>query len=98
MADFLEMLMMFTFGFSWPFSIVKAYKARTAAGTSIAFLVLVEFGYFCGIAAKFISGHINYVLFFYILNTVLVGTAICIYFRNRVLDRERTLLRVDKND
>ena len=30
-----------------------------------------------------------YVLFFYVLNFVMVGIDFCLYFRNRRLDRER---------
>ena len=43
----------------------KNFKARTAAGTSWQFILLITLGYFAGIAAKFVSGTINWVLAVY---------------------------------
>ena len=40
-ADLLEATMLVCFGFSWPLNVVKAYKARTAKGTSLAFIILI---------------------------------------------------------
>jgi bacteriorhodopsin len=88
MAELFESLMVISFGFSWPISIIKSWKARTAKGTSLLFLVLINFGYACGIAAKLVSRNITYVFVFYILNFVMVATAIVLYFRNRKLDRK----------
>ena len=68
-SELLEILMVLSFGLSWPLNVVKAYRARTAKGSSIAFLSLIEFGYVCGIAGKLIGGSWKwYVLFFYFLN------------------------------
>jgi len=86
MPQLLETLMIILFGISWPANIVKSYKARTARGKSILFLFLVLTGYFCGIAAKVVSGSVNYVLVFYIINSVMVTLDILLYFRNRALD------------
>ena len=55
MAEFLEVAMIVSFGISWPLNAVKAYRARSAKGTSIVFLMLIFFGYICGIASKFLS-------------------------------------------
>ena len=86
MANILEVIMLLCFGASWPINLSKAVRARTAKGTSLPFFLLIEFGYFCGIAAKIISGRVNYVLFFYVLNILVVGANIAVYFRNRRID------------
>ena len=87
MAEFFEAGMLICFGFSWPMNILKSWRVRTAKGKSFLFLVFVELGYICGILAKLIAGNINYVFPFYVLNAVMVGTDIVLYFRNRALDR-----------
>jgi hypothetical protein len=89
MAEFLEALMVICFGVSWPASLVKAWRVRTAKGKSILFLLFVEMGYICGISAKIVSGNITYVFVFYALNSVFVATDIALYFRNRALDKAR---------
>ena len=55
MSELLEIAMIVSFGASWPLNAVKAYKARSAKGTSLVFLLLIFFGYVCGIASKFLS-------------------------------------------
>ena len=89
MAELLEAFMVVGFGISWPASIVKSYRARTAQGKSLLFLCMILFGYACGIASKLASGSITYVFVFYVLNLLMVGTDIILYFRNRRLDAQR---------
>ena len=86
--------MILCFGFSWPMNVIKSYKARTAKGKSVAFLLLIFFGYIAGIASKFTNEAYMaafaekwYVLFFYFLNISMVGADICLYLRNRRLDK-----------
>ena len=93
MAEFLEVIMIICFGASWPFNVVKSYKARTARGKSPVFLCLIIFGYIAGITAKFLNeAYMSaisekwYVLFFYFLNLLMVSADLVIYFRNRQLD------------
>ena len=95
MAEILEIIMIVSFGISWPMNVIKSYKARTAKGKSLAFLYLIFFGYVSGIASKLVNAdymsHIAekwYVLFFYLLNFVMVGTDLCLYYRNLRLDRK----------
>ena len=88
MAQLLETLMVISFGLSWPANIIKSYRARTAKGKSFPFLILVLFGYCCGIASKFFSGQVNYVAIFYALNSVMVLADMSLYFRNRALDKK----------
>jgi hypothetical protein len=89
LAQILEVMMVLSFGAAWPANILKSLKAKTTEGKSLAFLLIVEFGYICGIASKFITGSVNYVVFFYILNFVMVFTDIVIYMRNRRLDSKK---------
>lgn len=79
--------MLICFGISWPLNLVKAYKARTAKGTSLAFILLIITGYLAGIAAKLVSGNINYVLAAYLFNLVAVSLNLAVYFRNASLDK-----------
>ncbi len=89
MTNFLEAMMLLCFGFSWPISLVNNYRTRTARGMSLPFILLIIFGYLCGITAKIVGGKINYVLAVYLFNLVAVSLNLVVYFRNRKLDRER---------
>ena len=89
MGSILETVMLVCFGFSWPLNVMNAYKAKTAKGTSLPFVLLIITGYIAGISAKLISGQINYVLIAYILNLAIVSLNIIVYFRNVSLDKKR---------
>lgn len=86
MAELFEVLMVVSFGVSWPMAIIKSYQARTAKGKSLFFLCMILFGYACGIASKILNGKINYVIGFYVLNFVMVSFDLILYFRNKKLD------------
>ena len=88
--EIMEVIMILSFGFSWPMNVVKSYKVRTAKGKSLAFLLLIFFGYICGITGKLLSpGFKWYVLFFYVLNFIMVGADLLLYIRNYRLDKTR---------
>ena len=94
MAEILEIIMIVSFGVSWPLNVMKSWKARTTKGKSLAFLLLIFFGYIAGIASKFVNEAYMasfatkwYVLCFYVLNLLMVGADLCIYYRNYLLDR-----------
>ena len=96
MAELLEIIMIVSFGASWPVNVVKSYKSRTTKGKSLLFLGLIFFGYIAGIASKLVNESYManfaskwYVLFFYVLNFVMVGTDMVLYFRNKALDKNR---------
>ena len=89
MSSVLETIMLVCFGFSWPLNLIKNYKAETAKGASLPFILLIITGYIAGICAKLISGNINYVLIAYILNLVMVSLNLVVYFRNVALDKKR---------
>lgn len=95
MSELLEIIMIVSFGASWPLNVIKSYKARTAKGKSLAFLCLIFFGYIAGIASKFMNEAYMaafsekwYVLFFYFLNLLMVGIDLVLYFRNRLIDKK----------
>ena len=99
MAEFLEILMIVSFGMSWPLNVIKSYKSRTTKGKSLAFLLLIFFGYIAGISSKLVNADYManiaakwYVLFFYVLNFIMVGTDLLMYVRNYRLDKKNGIL------
>ena len=99
MSEILEIIMIVSFGASWPMNVMKSYKARTTKGKSLEFLCMIEFGYVAGIASKLMNEAYMaqfaskwYVLFFYVLNFLMVGTDLCLYFRNKKLDKAAGIL------
>lgn len=95
MAELLEITMIVSFGASWPLNVIKSYKARTAKGESLPFLCLILFGYIAGIISKLVNesymASFNekwYVLFFYVLNFIMVAIDFILYFRNLSLDKK----------
>ena len=98
-ASFMEMLMVVCFGISWPINIRKAWKARSTKGISLLFYTFMFLGYVFALVGKFVLIRYSapapwyetvhwYVMFFYVLNTLMVGAGIAIYFRNRALEKK----------
>ena len=94
MAELFEVVMIISFGASWPLNVIKSYKAKTTKGKSLAFLCLIFFGYIAGIISKLINESYMasfsskwYVLCFYVLNLIMVGMDLCLYIRNYKLDK-----------
>ena len=95
MAEILEVIMILSFGASWPLNVIKSYKARTTKGKSLAFLCLILFGYVAGITSKLLNEAYMasfsekwYVLFFYVLNFAMVSVDLLLYIRNYKLDKK----------
>jgi hypothetical protein len=95
MAEIFEILMIVSFGASWPLNVMKSYKVRTTKGKSLFFLLLILIGYIFGITSKLINetymaeiGQKWYVLFFYVLNFIMVFTDLLLYIRNYRLDQK----------
>ena len=99
MAEIFEIGMVLCFGASWPFNVIRAYKARTAKGTSLLFTLLIEIGYISAIIGKFVAAHdasvkgepywnaVKIIAFiFYWINLAMVSAGLIIYFRNKKLD------------
>jgi hypothetical protein len=87
MPQILETVMLVCFGFSWPINLIKNIRAKTAKSTSLFFIILITLGYIAGIAAKIISGQINYVLIAYFINIIFVLMNLAVYFINRKHDK-----------
>lgn len=88
MTNFLEAAMLICFGLSWPLSLYKNIKAKSAKNMSLQFTLLIITGYIAGITAKIVSHNINYVLAIYLLNLVIVSANIIVYFINKRYDKE----------
>ncbi len=81
MAQILEICMIVAFGLSWPNNIITTLRNKSTKGKSVAFLLLIDIGYICGIASKLLSGNFAwYVVFFYVLNFCMVSTDLALYF------------------
>ena len=96
MSEILEIVMIVSFGISWPMNVIKSFKARTTKGKSLAFILLILFGYICGIISKFVNEAYMaefstkwYVVVFYIINFCMVTMDLCLYIRNYKLDKKR---------
>ncbi len=88
-SEIMEICMVVLFGASWPLNVIKSYKSRTTKGKSLAFLILIFIGYICGITAKLTATNYKwYVLFFYVLNFIMVGIDLILYVRNYNLDKK----------
>ena len=98
MADLCEALMILFFGLSWPTSVMKSYRSRTAKGKSAVFEILIWIGYVFGMIRKFIQlndpavnkGFLFYFAwFFYAFNMLMITIDLILYVRNRNLDAKR---------
>lgn len=99
MAELLEITMIVLFGCSWPMNVIKSYKTRTTKGKSLMFLILIFVGYIAGISSKFLNPDYManfsqkwYVLVFYVLNFLMVGADLILYFRNKRIDAKTPAL------
>lgn len=80
--------MLFCFGLAWPINLINSYRSRTAKGKNPLFTIVVIIGYLSGITHKLIFSR-DIVLVLYIINLIMITADLCLYFRNRKLDRER---------
>lgn len=94
----METLMVICFGISWPINIIKAWKSKTAKGSSVLFYSFIWIGYIFAMVGKIamiIGNSPNpwyetvkwYVMFFYVLNIIMVSAGIIIYLRNKWFDK-----------
>ena len=91
-AVLFETIMLIGFGCSWPFNIAKSIKSKTTLGKSVYFEIIVIISYLFGVAAKLIifreTGELQYSFWFYLIDIMLVTTDVCLYIRNRKIDKE----------
>lgn len=94
----METLMVICFGISWPINIIKAWKSKTAKGSSVLFYSFIWIGYIFAMVGKMamiIGNSPNpwyetvkwYVMFFYVLNIIMVSAGIIICLRNKWFDK-----------
>lgn len=94
----METLMVICFGISWPINIIKAWKSKTAKGSSLLFYFFIWIGYIFAMVGKMamiIANSPNpwyetvkwYVMFFYVLNIIMVSAGIIICLRNKWFDK-----------
>ncbi len=85
MSELFEILMILCFGFSWPISIIKTLKVKTAAGKSPLFISLIIIGYVFGITSKIISGNIGIAFIFYWINLFMTSfdLVLQLYYRKK---------------
>ncbi len=88
MAQIFETIMIICFGCSWPMSVYKSWRSRTARGKSLLFEVFIATGYVFGIAGKLITHTVNIAFIFYVINILMILTDICLTIRNRHLDSQ----------
>ena len=94
-ATICEIIMVICFGLSWPFNIIRSYKAKSTKGTSILFMSLIEIGYVAGIICKILiwisKGSLTLLqltaFIFYCINFTMVFIGILIYFRNKKIEK-----------
>ena len=97
-ASVMEILMIVCFVVAWALNIAKAWKARTAKGTSVLFYFFILIGCVLAIVGKFILIAYYapqkwwvtvkwYVLAFYFISAVMVLIGILVYYRNKALDK-----------
>ncbi|MCX7615283.1 MAG: hypothetical protein N2Z65_05975 [Clostridiales bacterium] len=93
LASIFETIMIISFGVSWPLSIMRSYRSRSTKGKSLLFMCFIFIGYLSGITSKCISGTYNLAFWFYFPNVVMVATDICLYFRNRRIEKSGSLIK-----
>jgi len=82
-----EVIMLLCFGAAWPSSIYKSYISRSSKGKSGVFLIIVFIGYLAGIFHK-IFYSLDWVVFLYGLNALMISIDIFLYMRNTAFDRQ----------
>lgn len=91
-----ESLMVILFGLSWPFNIVRAYRAKTTKGSSLMFMLFILIGYISGILIKIFAWSLDkgnywtplrtFAFIFYCINAMMLIVSILVYFRNKKID------------
>lgn len=80
--SYYEILMLLCFGISWPVAVIKTYTTKSVKGKSFLFLFLILLGYIFGIIHKIIYS-LDYVIWLYIINGLLVLADMALWFMYR---------------
>jgi hypothetical protein len=89
-----EIVMLCCFGLAWPASIYRSYKARTAQGKSVLFLIVILIGYAAGMLHKLYYSH-DFVIYLYAANFGMVFADLMLWLRNRKIDRAEEAREAD---
>lgn len=84
--SFFELGMLVCFGISWPVSVYKSLKTKTAKGKSVVFLLAIFIGYISGIIHKLLYS-LDFVLVIYCFNLLMVSIDLVLYFINKRRDK-----------
>lgn len=82
-SEILEFAMLFAFGFSWPFAIMRTYRSKRVDGKSPMFMIIVLIGYCCGIAAHLVEWKKLWLCGVYLVDMMLVSTDLILYYHYR---------------
>lgn len=82
-----EIIMLICFGAAWPFSIYKSLKSKSTKGKSSLFMIVLIIGYIFGILNKLLVKY-DYVIYLYIINAVMVGIDLILFYKNRALEKK----------
>ena len=82
-----EMIMLICFAISWPLSIYRSWKSRSARGKSIPMLVALQVGYISGILHKVFYAT-DWIIILYIVNFLMISTDLALTIRNKRLDAQ----------
>ncbi len=81
-----EIGMLVCFGLSWPFAVLRTWRAKSAKGKSLAFLVLILAGYISGTVHK-VAHDFDRVILLYIVIGCLVAIDLALTLRYRRKER-----------
>lgn len=88
--SYFELGMMICFGISWPVSVIKSIRSKTTGGKSIVFSICIFVGYILGILHKLLFS-LDYAIYVYLFNLIMVGLDIVFYAINYQRDKKREL-------
>ena len=85
-------IMLICFGASWPFNIIKLWKARSTKSVSLPFYLLIWSGYLTGLIGRICAGKVlgaqNWAFWVYVLDLQMLTVALVVYFRNYMLEKK----------
>ena len=82
-----EVCMMLCFGFAWPYNLYHSIKARSTKGKNIMFMGMIALAYVFGLLHKLVYS-LDPVIFFYVLNFVMVMADVVLYYFNWKREQE----------
>lgn len=91
-------VMLLAFGASWPFNIMKLWKARSTKNVSLPFYLLIWSGYVIGMIGRCFRiadsapTELDWAFWLafgvYIIDIAMLTVALCVYFRNKMIEKK----------